>query len=308
MKIHRFIIASLFTFFTGSLLNAQDQDPVFATKLPVTFDDPEETYGFRDFGPDPAEGEFHTSVVADPDDANNMVAQTNRPANAQTWSGVTFMQGPGSLPGLNNGSELKMSARVRAPAAGIPVLLKAEASTTGDPPSVFMETQTYTTKADEWEILTFDFSQPTESNFNPDFDPFLDRLVLFFNFGAANAPAQTYYFDDVKFGAPEVLNLPFDFESDTLEYSFGDPAGFGGALSSIIDNPQMNDANPSAKVGQMVKNGPEPWAGSTLTTDGPINFGIHTWIAMDVYSPRAGITVKFKLEPSGGDGRGGGRR
>ena len=302
MKIHRFIIASLFTFFTGSLLNAQD--PTYADELPVTFDDrAADSYFFRDFGPEPAEGEPpNTSVVADPDDASNMVARTNRPANAQTWSGVTFMEGQGSLPGLNNGSELKMSARVRAPAAGIPVLLKAESSTGGgDPPTFYMQKMAHTTKADEWEILTFDFSDPTERNFNPDFDPFLDRLVLFFNFGAANAPPQTYYFDDVRFGAPEVLNLPFDFESDTLEYDFGEGGGFDGGVATIIDNPQMNDANPSAKVGQMVKDGGQTWAGSTLKTDGPINFGINTWIAMDVYSPAAGKTIKFKLEPSTGE-------
>ena len=299
MKIHRFIIASLFTLFTGSLLNAQD--PTYADELPVTFDDRAAgSYFFRDFGPEPAEGEPpNTMVVADPDDASNMVARTNRPANAQTWSGVTFMEGPGSLPGLNNGSELKMSVRVRAPAAGIRILLKAESSTGGgDPPTFFMEKEAFTTKADEWEILTFDFTVPTNRNFNPDFDPFLDRLVLFFNFGAANAPPQTYYFDDVKFGAPEVLNLPFDFESDTLNYSF---TNFEGGVATLIDNPQMNDANPSAKVGQMVKDGGQPWAGTTVGTDGPINFGIHTRIAMDVYSPAAGKTVKFKLEPSMGE-------
>ena len=299
MKIHRFIIASLFTFFTGSLLTAQD--PTYADTVPVTFDDrAADSYFFRDFGPEPAEGEPpNTMVVVDPDDASNMVARTNRPANAQTWSGVTFMEGQGSLPGLNNGSELKMSARVRAPAAGIPILLKAESSTGGgDPPTFFMEKMAHTTKADEWEILTFDFSDPTNRNFNPDFDPFLDRLVLFFNFGAANAPPQTYYFDDVKFGAPEVLNLPFDFESDTLEYSF---TNFEGGVATLIDNPQMNDANPSAKVGQMVKDGGQPWAGTTVATAGPINFGVHTHIAMDVFSPAAGKTVKFKLEPSMGE-------
>lgn len=305
MKIHRFIIASLLTFLTGSLLNAQD--PTYADELPVTFDDrAADSYFFRDFGPEAPEGESFTSVVADPDDANNMVARTNRQANAQTWSGVTFMEGQGSLPGLNNGSELKMSARVRAPAAGIPVLLKAESSTGGgDPPTFFMQKLAHTTKADEWEILTFDFSdlsgQDDGRNFNSEFDPFLDRLVLFFNFGAANAPPQTYYFDDVKFGAPEVLNLPFDFESDTLEYDFGEEGGFDGGVATIIDNPQMNDANPSAKVGQMVKDGGQTWAGSTLKTDGPINFGINTWIAMDVYSPAAGKTIKFKLEPSMGE-------
>ncbi len=305
MKIHRFIIASLLTFLTGSLLNAQD--PTYADELPVTFDDrAADSYFFRDFSPEAPEGESFTSVVADPDDANNMVARTNRQANAQTWSGVTFMEGQGSLPGLNNGSELKMSARVRAPAAGIPVLLKAESSTGGgDPPTFFMQKLAHTTKADEWEILTFDFSdlsgQDDGRNFNSEFDPFLDRLVLFFNFGAANAPPQTYYFDDVKFGAPEVLNLPFDFESDTLEYDFGEEGGFDGGVATIIDNPQMNDANPSAKVGQMVKDGGQTWAGSTLKTDGPINFGVHTHIAMDVFSPAAGKTIKFKLEPSMGE-------
>ncbi|MBC9868535.1 MAG: hypothetical protein F7O42_11775, partial [Opitutae bacterium] len=290
MKIHRSIIAFLSTIITGSLLNAQDE---VMTGLPVTFDDPAETYFFRDFGP---EGE-HTTVVADPDDANNMVAQTIRPADAETWSGVVFMSGQG-IPFTT--SDTKISARVRAPAAGIPILLKAENSFSGDPPAIFMETIATTTKEDEWETMTWDFSEPTQQSFDPDLD-ILNQLAIFFNFGTAGVGPQTYYFDDVEFGAPEVLNLPFDFESDTLEYSFGEGGGFDGGVSTIIDNPQMNDANPSAKVGQMVKNAGQPWAGSTLTTEGPINFGLNTRIAMDVFSPRAGVTIKMKLEPSSGE-------
>ena len=302
MKINRIIIAFFIVILTGSLATAQDADtPNYANTMPVTFEARDEgAYEFFDFGPDLADGEDpRTTVVADPDDASNMVARTNRPANAATWSGVTFMIGTGStLRGLNDGSELKMSVRVRAPAANIPVLLKAE-SALGTPDQPIRQVLAYTTKADEWEILTFDFADPSATtNFDPDFDPFLDKLVIFFNFGASNAPLQTYYFDDVKFGAPEFLNLPFDFESDTLEYSF---TNFEGGVATLIDNPQSNDDNSSAKVGRMVKDGGQAWAGTTVATDGPIKFGIHTWIAMDVYSPAAGKTVKFKLEPSGGE-------
>ena len=49
--------------------------------------------------------------------------------------------------------------------------------------------------------------------------------------------------------ASDPINLPIDFESFTVNYAFTD---FGGVSSSVIDNPDTNDLNSSAKVGQSV--------------------------------------------------------
>jgi hypothetical protein len=90
------------------------------------------------------------------------------------------------------------------------------------------------------------------------------------------------------------LLLPINFESSTLNYAFGD---FGGALGSVVDNPDMNPSNTSARVGQFVKTaGSEVWGGTLLTVDEPIDFSNQTLISMKVWSPTAGIPVMMKIE------------
>ena len=90
------------------------------------------------------------------------------------------------------------------------------------------------------------------------------------------------------------LLLPIDFQSSTLNYAFTD---FGGATSTVIDNPDVSTGNGSSKVAQFYKNaGSEVWAGSFLTLGAPIDFSTMQTIKMKVWSPKAGIVVKMKLE------------
>ena len=94
--------------------------------------------------------------------------------------------------------------------------------------------------------------------------------------------------------ASDPINLPIDFESYTVNYAFTD---FGGVSSSVIDNPDTNDLNSSAKVGQSVKaSGAETWAGTILTLENPIDFSIKTNFKVKVWSPKVGAVVKFKIE------------
>ncbi|MDA1067203.1 MAG: hypothetical protein O3C43_11945 [Verrucomicrobia bacterium] len=288
MNIQRAFLTLICLCFGASFSNAQ-------LAMPLTFDEAM-TFTFTDFGPD-VENDGRptdkvTTVAADPDAAENMVAAAIKPAGAQTWSGVTFWDAT-KVPVSE--SETRISVRVRTPAANTPILLKIENNLS---PSHFVEKIVNSTKAGEWEILTFDYASPTggELDFN-ELLPVYNRISIFFNFGAGGgATDTTYHFEDVTLGAPEILNLPFDFESDTLAYDFGEGGGFGGGVSTIIDNPQMVEPNTSAKVAQMVKNAPETWAGSTLVLDGPLNFGNGSRISLDVFSPRAGVPVLMKLE------------
>lgn len=71
--------------------------------------------------------------------------------------------------------------------------------------------------------------------------------------------------------------------------------GFGGASAEVVDNPDAN-GNPSAKVGKIVKGGPEVWAGNVITTSAPIDFSSKKIIKLDVWSPRSGGTLTFKIE------------
>ena len=94
---------------------------------------------------------------------------------------------------------------------------------------------------------------------------------------------------DITVSAP--VELPIDFEIfDATVFQ-----GFGGASNAVIDNPDTN-GNSSAKVGQIVKGGPEVWAGNVITLSAPIDFSTKKLIKLDVWSPRPGGKLLFKLE------------
>ncbi|MGC9353128.1 MAG: hypothetical protein ACP5D9_04780 [Mariniphaga sp.] len=94
--------------------------------------------------------------------------------------------------------------------------------------------------------------------------------------------------------AADPVNLPVGFESFTVNYAFVD---FGNALSSVIDNPDKSGINTSNRVAQTVKAaGAETWAGSFLTLESPIDFSTKTVFKVKVWSPKAGATVKLKVE------------
>ncbi len=90
------------------------------------------------------------------------------------------------------------------------------------------------------------------------------------------------------------LLLPIDFENTTLNFAWGD---FGGAGTSVVANPVSGGINASARVGKLTKSpGAETWSGTSLPIDQNIDFAAMHYIKMKVYSPAAGVTVKFKVE------------
>ena len=92
----------------------------------------------------------------------------------------------------------------------------------------------------------------------------------------------------------EELKLPIDFESATLTYDFTD---FDGTTTSVVSNPFSMGINTSATVVQSNKGaGAATFAGTILQLDNPIDFSTMKMVKMKVYSPKSGITVKFKVE------------
>jgi hypothetical protein len=88
--------------------------------------------------------------------------------------------------------------------------------------------------------------------------------------------------------------LPLTFQSSTLTYTF---TGFGNASATVVDNPSATGINTSSKVGALTKaSGAEVWAGSFIELQSPVDFSSLSKIKMKVWSPAAGITVKFKME------------
>jgi hypothetical protein len=170
--------------------------------LPVTFDDAEVEYGLLGF-----DGSEASSVVVDPTNASNMVAQVTKSATAGASSGVTITA-PSQLgfasPVPFTADATTMSVRVWSPDAGIQVRLKVEDHTN---PTQSVETNVTTTVANDWEILVFDFSNESAGTAPLNLGYSYDKASIFFNFGVDGATAgeKTYYFDDVVFGGEVVV-------------------------------------------------------------------------------------------------------
>ncbi|MDA0796874.1 MAG: hypothetical protein O3C55_10595 [Proteobacteria bacterium] len=216
-------------------------------------------YTLEDFG-----GNI-SDLVADPTDATNTVVSIIK--GNQTWAGTTITSGSVIYP--LTATETIMTVRVWSPEAGITVRLKLEES--GDATHT-VETDAVTTKAQEWETLTFDFSNPATNDGNPT-NPLntayvFDKLSIFMNFGSAGS-SETYYFDDVTFvGAGAAAS------------AFAGPwEGFGGATAD-------NDTSTFR-----IATGSEGWAGfANLNVD------------LYPFSFANGGTITFTGSvPSGGD-------
>lgn len=161
--------------------------------LPVTFESSTVDYGLISFG-----GTVST-VVVDPTSATNKVAKVIKNA-PETWAGTTLTGAAelGFSPAIPfTATERRMNVRVWSPTAGIPVRLKVEVN---HQPTQSVETEALTTVANGWQIMEFNFNNQAAGTaaFNAAF-PY-DKASIFFNFGVAGS-GQTYYFDDMRFGA-----------------------------------------------------------------------------------------------------------
>ncbi len=268
-------------------------NPMLPVDLPITFEDTSVAYGFTDFG-----GNVST-IVVDPTNPNNMVAQSDKTVTAQLWAGTTMtpnnMGFANPIPFLS--SRTTMTVMVWSPDAGTPIRLKVEDAAN---PAISVETEDTTTLAGAWEMLTFDFSNEVSGTAAINFANTYDKASIFFNFGTdgATAGAKTYYWDDVQFveGGTNPVDLPVTFEDPNVAYGLTD---FGGNVSSIVADP----SNPANAVAQSDKTGTaQLWAGTTMTPNNsgfvnPIPFSNgNTTMTVMVWSPDAGTPIRLKVE------------
>jgi polyisoprenoid-binding protein YceI len=141
-----------------------------------------------------------SSVVdVDPADSGNDALKTIKSGSAQTWAGTTLSTPCGFAEAIPfDASNNSISVKVYSPIIGAVVRLKAEDHTD---PTKSVETEATTTVANEWETLTFDFSNEVTGTAAINYTYTYDMLSIFFNFGVDGATAgeQTYYSDDVTF-------------------------------------------------------------------------------------------------------------
>ncbi len=255
-------------------------DPV---SLPVTFDDDEINYGLTDFGGNASE------IIVDPTNAENKVAKSIKTETAETWAGTTIGGTVGfDAPIAFAEGSTTMTVAVWSPTAGTPVRLKVEAASD---PTITVETETNTTVAEAWEVMSFDFSNEAPGTAELNFASSYNKASIFFNFGTDGATAgeQTYYWDDVEFGGGGVEPKPY-LEADVQDNFEGD------AYATITDwkfqDPELVDltvivdpTNAENHVAEYNRSGSFEWTNAQFILDHRMNLTVRNKFEIKVYLP-----------------------
>ena len=206
--------------------------------LPITWDDTANV----DYTTTAFEGGISAADV-DPTDATNNVLKFTKPVGAQPWAGVTLGNQTLNNPIPFTATENIISVKVYSPAAGLPIMMKAEETGGG-----FAEATMNTTVANAWETLFFDFSSPSAGSldYNLDYD-----VLSFFGDFMTPASGQEFYIDSVFFGlpVPPTPNPTIDTNSVTFQV---DMRGYTGSYTTPEVNGVFNgwcgNCNPMTDV------------------------------------------------------------
>jgi hypothetical protein len=252
---------------------------VFGQSLPIDFESDITTTNFVDFDGGTA------SVIINPQpngiNESSSVAQILRDGG-QIWAGSKIeLESNLDFTSLNL---ITMNVFSQAP-VGTVMKFKLES------PNGSAERDVVTTKSNEWETLTWDFTG-TPTDFN--------SIVFMFDFGNIGNGSEnsTFLFDDIKqeFGGQQI-DFPVDFESSIINYTTTD---FGGNISTLITDPE----DESNSVIQVIKTDEAAtWAGTTIGTSA--GFASQIPLQLDdskmtvrVWSPDADTPIRLKVEDS----------
>ncbi len=197
---------------------------------------------------------------------------------------------------LDFSTNTTLNMRVLSPYPGLMVKFKIEGDQGAFPSEPATERDSYTTKTNEWEILSWDFSGEPSNTYR--------KLVLMFDFGNVGdgTADSTFYYDDIyqtdPSGGLSQMDLPVTFEDPGVYYVLTDFGGNGP--STILETVDGNYA-------RVEKNsGAETWAGVTIGSgagflnDIPITNN-DTKMFAHVYvsgTTQTGIPIKLKIENS----------
>ncbi len=120
-----------------------------------------------------------------------------------------------------------------------------------------------------------------------------DGMLKITAIGSGGPTGVIHYYDDITLvatgGETSVIE---DFEGTPPAFT-----GFGGANSTVVDNPDASGENTSSKVGESLKNfGAEGWAGSYFDVAAPLDMTTYSTIRVKTWSPATGAVVRLKLE------------
>ena len=162
--------------------------------LPIDWESGETVdYTVTDFG-------GNASMLTTDPNGDNMALMSTKTEAAELWAGTTLSTPAGLASLIGFSPEVNLiSARVWAPAAGMPVRMKAEVA--GDP-TQSVETEALTTVAGEWETLTWDFTQQAQGTAAINYEYQYNMLSVFYNFGTPGSESGelVFYIDDIEVG------------------------------------------------------------------------------------------------------------
>lgn len=243
------------------------------------------------------EGLAFGGVADDPALAGNKVLKLTKVPAGQPWAGATVYTDASnkSVGAIGFASSKVITLRVYSPAVGTKIRLKVEDAAD---PTVSMEKDALSTRANAWETLTFDFTTPDNGSY--DAAKTYNRVSVFPAFLVPATASTDYYFDELKLpaapaggGTPATVTLDFSGTAVALE-------NFEGLGSGTIVADPTNAANLVARLVKVPAG--QPWAGTTVYTEAsnksvaPIGFASGKVITLRVYSPGPGRKIMLKVE------------
>lgn len=248
------------------------------------------------------EGLAAAKIAADPADPTNKVLKLVKVPAGQPWAGATLYTTTAAeqtVAPVGFATSKIITLRVYSPAAGEKIMLKVE---TG-PNAGGMEKEVLTTKANEWETLSFDFATPSTGSY--DASKVYKTISIFPKFMTAAAAETAYYFDELKYaaaadagGSAGACAAPSCVDFSAAGIGFGPFENQAGGSVAVVADP----ANAANKVAKFIKKaGDGDYFGTTITGLGGsiVLTDAKKTITMKVWSPAAGTNFLLKLEGAG---------
>jgi hypothetical protein len=192
-------------------------------------------------------GGLLAEVVADPVSSTNKVAKITKPVGAEPWAGATVHLGAGDFSVAAVDPASGITLRVYSPAAGLKVMVKIEDAANN---AVFVEAEALTTKAGEWETLSFSYpGAGALASYNK-----VSVFPSFFEVGGAAVTERVFYIDELKYTEkavtpPLVFATNFGGAGSTTDkggswggYSGGDQDGFNCTNGVSFCGSGLNEA------------------------------------------------------------------
>ena len=259
--------------------------------------------------------EIVENPISDEINSSQNVLKLSKDEGAEPWAGV----GLNAMGTINFDNNFQIRLTSYSPEVGKIVKVKLETSS-GNVEGLTHEVDMLTTVANEWEVLTYDFSGA------PDLDYI--SIIVFYDFG--NQSEGTYYLDNIQVDESEyTINEggPLDITANPADYWIGFMQGFelngdyafgntwniedlkttlDEANNQIILQPNFNAYDPNDPYwvnedgsGNKIMEGITQVESSSAFNERPINFtvNVHEYTLDEAYTFRAFVRA---LDPNSG--------